>query len=63
MEIHGCAERFVRTLKEQLLWVRTFETVEELRLALQECKQRYNTLWLIGRNGYLSLLTRPEVAA
>lgn len=69
-EGNGCAERFVRTLKEQLLWLRTFETVEELRLALQEFKQRYNTLWLIGRNGYLtpeqarlSLLPRPEVAA
>jgi putative transposase len=26
----GCAERFIRTLKENLLWVTTFETVEEL---------------------------------
>ena len=33
-EGNGIAERFVRTLKEQLLWVRTFETVEELRQAL-----------------------------
>jgi len=30
-EGNGCAERFIRTLKEQLLWVRTFRTVEELR--------------------------------
>ena len=28
-EGNGCAERFIRTLKEQLLWVRTFDTVEE----------------------------------
>jgi hypothetical protein len=35
-EGNGCAERFIRTLKENLLWVRTFETVEELRLALIE---------------------------
>ena len=27
---NGCAERFIRTLKENLLWVRTFRTVEEL---------------------------------
>ncbi len=27
-------ERFIRTLKEQFLWVRTFETVEDLRWAL-----------------------------
>lgn len=26
----GVAERFIRTLKEQLVWVRTFQTVEEL---------------------------------
>ncbi len=33
-EGNGCAERFIRTLKENLLWVRTFNTVEELRQAL-----------------------------
>ena len=26
-EGNGVAERFIRTLKEQLLWVRTFDTV------------------------------------
>ena len=33
-EGNGVAERAIRTLKEQLLWVRHFETVEELRQAL-----------------------------
>src|SRR3712207_3275481 len=33
-EGNGCAERFIRTLKENPLWVRTFDTVEELRVAL-----------------------------
>jgi MoxR-like ATPase len=33
-EGNGCAERFIRTLKETLLWVRVFGTVEELRQAL-----------------------------
>ena len=33
-EGNGCAERFIRTLKEKLLWVRAFDTVEELRRAL-----------------------------
>jgi hypothetical protein len=28
--------RFIRTLKENLLWVRTFDTIEELRAALVE---------------------------
>jgi putative transposase len=30
-EGNGCVERFIRTLKENLLWVRSFETIEELR--------------------------------
>ncbi|WP_139796631.1 hypothetical protein [Desulfacinum hydrothermale] len=29
-ESNGVAEAFIRTLKEQLLWVQTFDTVEEL---------------------------------
>jgi len=69
-EGNGCAERFVRTLKEQLLWIRTFETVEALRVALQEFKTKYNREWLIARNGYLTpeqarlkLTVRPEAAA
>jgi hypothetical protein len=45
------AERFIRTLKKQLLWVRTFDTVEELRLALLEFKARYNRAWLCERHG------------
>ena len=51
-EGNGCAERFIRTLKEQLLWVRTFDTVEELRLALLEFKARYNRQWLCERHGH-----------
>lgn len=46
------AERFIRTLKEQLLWVRHFDTVEELRQALLEFKDRYNRNWLVQRHGY-----------
>ena len=33
-EGNGVAERFIRTLKENLLWVRSFDTIEALRLAL-----------------------------
>jgi len=49
---NGVAERFVRTLKEQLLWVRHFDTVEELRLALLEFKERYNRHWLLQRHDW-----------
>ena len=48
----GCAERFIRTLKENLSWVRPFATVEELRLALQAFKELYNRTWIIARHGY-----------
>jgi len=51
-EGNGVAERFIRTLKEQLLWVRTFDTVEELRVALLEFKDRYNGGWLCERHGH-----------
>jgi putative transposase len=56
-EGNGCAERFIRTLKENLLWVRTFETVEELRQALLEFRDAYNATWLIERLGF-----RPPAA-
>jgi transposase InsO family protein len=34
-EGNGCVERLIRTLREKLLWVQHFDSVEELRLALQ----------------------------
>ena len=51
-EGNGCAERFIRTLKENLLWVRTFDTLEELRQALLAFRETYNTTWLIERHGF-----------
>lgn len=48
----GVAERLDRTLKETLLWVRSFETSEELRLALLAAAVWYDTSWLAVRHGY-----------
>jgi putative transposase len=31
-ECNGCVERFIRTLKERLLWVKVFRNVDELPL-------------------------------
>ena len=53
-EGNGCAERFIRTLKEQLLWLRRFQTIEGLRQALLEFKERYNREWMIQRHGWRS---------
>jgi transposase InsO family protein len=51
-EGNGCAERFIRTLKENLLWLQSFNTVEDLCRALLEFRQTYNTTWLIQRHGF-----------
>jgi putative transposase len=51
-EGNGCAERFIRTLKENLLWVRAFDTIEELRQALLTFRESYNSTWLIARHGF-----------
>jgi len=53
-EGNGVAERFIRTLKEQLLWVRTFQTVEELRQALLDWLRLYHEQWLVERHGFRS---------
>jgi len=51
-EGNGCVERFIRTLKENLLWVRRFDTIEDLRLALHAFKDTYNRTWIVERHGY-----------
>ena len=49
---NGCIERFFRTLKEQLLWIRHFRDLEELRTALIEFRNRYNHQWILQRLNY-----------
>ena len=51
-EGNGCSERFFRTLKEQLLWVRRFHNLGELQEALVEFRHRYNHHWILGRLNY-----------
>ncbi len=51
-EGNGCIERFFRTLKEQLLWVRRFRDLDELRAALAEFRDRYNHHWIVERLNY-----------
>jgi hypothetical protein len=46
------AERFIRTLKENFLWVHTFDTIEELRRGLQDFVAHYNATWLVARHDY-----------
>jgi transposase InsO family protein len=53
-EGNGVAERFIRTLTAQLLWVRTFQTVEDLRRARHDWLRLYNEQWLVERQGVRS---------
>jgi len=52
MWANGCLERFFRTLKEQLLWIRRFRDLAELREALNEFRHHYNEHWIVQRLGY-----------
>ncbi len=51
-ETNGCAERWIRTLKDQCLWVQLYDTVHELRQAVAGFVNRYNSSWLIQRHGH-----------
>jgi putative transposase len=51
-EGNGCPKRFIRTLNANLLWIESFDTVEQPRLALLEFREIYNTTWLIQRLEY-----------
>lgn len=51
-ECNGVIERWHRTLKEQLLWTRTWETADQVRAAVNEFVERYNHHWLIERHGH-----------
>jgi hypothetical protein len=51
-ETNGCAEKAIQVLKEQVLWIERFETLEDLRHAVRRFGRTYNQHWLIERHGY-----------
>jgi len=57
-QTNGVAERFNRTLKEQILHGKPFLDIEEVRDAVRQFVKNYNALWLLGKLGYRS----PEEA-
>src|SRR3712207_3343728 len=50
-ETNGVIERLFRTLKEQVVHGRIFQTIEEVRDAIRTFVARYNAEWLIEKNG------------
>jgi transposase InsO family protein len=59
-ETNGCVEKFIQTLKEQVLWIERFETLEQLRWAVRAFARTYNREWLIERHDYRSPLEARE---
>ena len=53
-ETNGVAERFIRTLKEQIVFGRIYRNLEEVRAAVRAYVDRYNQHWLLEKNGYRS---------
>ena len=53
-ETNGVAERFIRTLKEQAIYGRIFQNLEEVREAVAEFVDRYNRQWRVEKNGFRS---------
>jgi len=53
-ETNGVAERFIRTLKEQVVFGRIYQDIEEVRTAVRAYFERYNEHWLLDKNGYRS---------
>jgi transposase InsO family protein len=51
-QCNGVIERFMRTLKEQCIYLHRFKTLEEAREIIGDFIVRYNTEWLIERLGY-----------
>jgi putative transposase len=53
-ETNGVAERFNRTLKEQVIYGRTFKNIKEVRSAMTAFVTKYNQLWLVEKIGFRS---------
>ena len=51
-ETNGVVEKFIQTLKEQVLWIERFDTLEQLRARVRRFAADYNEHWLLERHGY-----------
>jgi transposase InsO family protein len=53
-QTNGVAERFMKTLKEQVVHGQVFRNVEELRAAIATFVELYNNEWLVEKVGFVS---------
>ena len=50
-ECNGIMERWIRTLKEECLYLHDFESLEQAREIIGEFVRRYNAQWILERHG------------
>ena len=53
-QTNGVAERFNRTLREQVFDGQVFQNADEVRQAVAQFVRKYNEHWLVGKLGYQS---------
>jgi transposase InsO family protein len=53
-QTNGVAERFIRTLKEQVIYGRVFQDLQEVREAVRHFVDTYNREWLVEKNSFKS---------
>lgn len=61
-QTNGVAERFNRTIKEQVIHGRIFKNLEEVRAAIAAFIEKYNRYWMIEKLGYKTPLQARENA-
>ena len=59
-ECNGVAERFIRTLKEECIYLHDFDNLEEARAVIGAFIERYNNDWLLQRHGYMTTARARE---
>jgi transposase InsO family protein len=61
-ETNGVAERFIRTLKEQVVHGRVYRGVADLRDAVRAFRDRYNRSWRVGKLDFKTPLEARQAA-
>ena len=54
VQTNGVMERWIRTLKEECIYMHDFDSLEEARQIIGAFVSRYNGQWLLERHGYLT---------
>ncbi len=53
-QTNGVAERFIRIIKELLIYGRVSQNLQEVREAVRHFVDTYNREWLVEKNGFKS---------